>query len=71
MSEEQDHQVHHQTTVVRLALCARTYFSVFFSPAFIESPMAQVDRLRSLERGVLGSSSLCGGSLVAVLTFSF
>ena len=32
--------------------------------------MAQVDRLRSLERGVLGSSSLCGGSFVAVFTFS-
>ena len=31
--------------------------------------MAQVDRLRSLERGVLGSSSLCGGSFVAVFTF--
>ena len=33
--------------------------------------MAQVDRLRILERGVLGSSSLCGGSFVAVFIFSF
>ena len=68
MSEEQDHQVRRQTTAARLALCARPYFSVFFLPAFVESQMAQVDRLRSLERGVLGSSSLCGGSFVAVFT---
>ena len=33
--------------------------------------MAQVDRLRILERGVLGSSSLCGGSFVAVFFFFF
>ena len=33
--------------------------------------MAQVDRLRILERGVLGPSSLCGGSFVAVFIFSF
>ena len=32
--------------------------------------MAQVDRVRILERGVFGSSSLCGGS-VAVFTFFF
>ena len=31
--------------------------------------MAQVDRHIILQRGVLGSSSLCGGSFVAVLTF--
>ena len=46
-------------------------FSVFFPPAFVESQMAQVDRLRILERGVLGSSSLCGGSFVAVFIFFF
>ena len=28
-----------------------------------------MDRLRSLDRGVIGSSSLCGGSFVAVFTF--
>ena len=33
--------------------------------------MAQVDRLRILERGVLGSSSLSSGSFVVVFTFSF
>ena len=58
-------------TAARLALCARPYFSVFFPPAFVESQMAQVDRLRILERGVLGSSSLCGGSFVAVFIFFF
>ena len=31
--------------------------------------MAQADRLRILERGVLGSSSPCGGSFVAVFIF--
>ena len=71
VSEEQDRQVHRQTTAARLALCARPYFSVFFPPAFVESQMAQVDRLRILERGVLGSSSLCGGSFVAVFIFFF
>ena len=45
------------TTAARLALCARPYFSVFFPPAFVELQMAQVDRLRILERGDLGSSS--------------
>ena len=33
--------------------------------------MAQVDRLRILERGVLGSSSLSGGSFVAEFIFFF
>ena len=47
VSEEQDHQVRHQTTAARLALCARPYFSVFFPPSFVESQMAQVDRLLS------------------------
>ena len=60
-----------RSTAARLALCARPYFSVFFPPAFVESQMAQVDRLRILERGVLGSSSLCGGSFVAVFIFFF
>ena len=69
MSEKQDHQVRRQTTAARLVLCARPYFSVFFPPAFVESQMAQADRLRSLERGVLRSSSLCDGSFVAVFTF--
>ena len=69
MSEEEDHQVRHQITAARLALCARPYFSVFFPPAFLEWQLAQVDRLRSLEQGVLASSSLYGGSFVAVFTF--
>ena len=69
VSEEQDRQVRRQTTAARLALCARPYFSVFFPPAFVESQMAQVDRLRILERGVLGSSSRCCGPFVVVFTF--
>ena len=69
VSEDQDHQVRRQTTAARLGLCARPYFSVFFPPAFVESQMAQVDRLRSLQRSVLGSSSLCGTSFVSVFTF--
>ena len=71
MTKEQDHQVRRQTTAARLALSAHPYFSVFFPPVFVESQMAQVDRLRSLEIGVLGSSSLCSGSFVAVFTFFF
>ena len=69
VSEEQDHQVRRWTTAGLLALCARPYFGVFFPPAFVESQMAQVDRLRILERGVLGSSSLCCGFFVVVFTF--
>ena len=60
-----------QTTAARLALCARPYFSVFFPPAFVKSQMAQVARLRILERGVLGLSSLSCWSFVVVFPFFF
>ena len=69
MSEEQDHQVRHQTTAAWLALRARPYFSVFFAPNFVKSQMAHVDRLRFSERGVLGSSSLCCESFVVAFPF--
>ena len=69
MSEEQDHHVCRQTTAARPALCAHSYFDVFFPPAFVESQMTQVDRLSFLERGVLGSSSLSCGSFIVVFTF--
>ena len=69
MSEEEDCQVRRQANTARLALCARPYFCVFFPPAFVESQMAQVDKLRIFERGVLSSSSLCCGSFVVVFTF--
>ena len=52
-----------------LVLCAHPYFSVLFPPSFVESQMAQVDRLKILERGVLSSSLLCCGSFVVVFTF--
>ena len=70
VSEEQGHQVRRQLVCWRCAL-VNPYFSVFFPPVFVESQMAQVDRLRSFERGVLGSSSLCDGSFVAVFTLFF
>ena len=78
LSEKQDRQVRRQTTAARPALCACPNFSVFFPSAFVESQMAQVDRLRILERGVLGSrrgvlgsSSLWGGSFVVFFIFFF
>ena len=53
--EEQDRQVRCQTTAAPRAFCARSYFHVFFPPPFVESQMAQVDRLRILERVVFSS----------------
>ena len=38
----------HRCSASAVRMCARPYFSVFFPPAFVESQMAQVDRLRSL-----------------------
>ena len=57
------------TAATRVVQCTCMYFSVFFPPAFVESQMAQMDRLRILERVVLGSSSLCCRPFVAVFTF--
>ena len=71
-SEEQELPGLRQTTTAWLALCAHPYFSVLFPPAFVESQMPQVDRLRILKRGVPSSSSLCCGSFIVVFTlFSF
>ena len=56
-----------------LPLFPPSFFFLLFppSPVCFTPTLAQVDRLRILERGVLGSSSLCGGSFVAVFIFFF
>ena len=69
VSEEQEPPGLRQTTAAGLVLRAHPYLSVIFPPAFVESQMAQMDRLRILEWGALSSSSVCGGSFVVVFTF--
>ena len=69
VSEEQELPGLRQTTASRQALCARSYWSVLFPPAFVELQMPQVGSLRVLQRGVLSSSSLCCRSFVVVFTF--
>ena len=53
--------------LVHVICCGRNGLFDLFPPAFVNSQIAQVDRLRILEQVVFGSISLCGRAFVGGL----
>ena len=52
-----------------MAVCPEWFDRLFFSPAIVNSHIAQVDRPKILERMVFGSSPLLSGVFVAFFLF--